>query len=276
MNSESIPVALCYPPIAARTVSDSAVLALAESISETGLLNPITVRRVKKSRAGQVVDAFEVIAGLHRLKAFRKLSRETIPAFVQDMDDARAELAMIDENLCRSDLSPAERAAAHARRKAIYQQLHPESKHGAAGNGRTKEKLSGQLGHSTPAPSFDEAAAKATGQSERAIRRDVARGEAIGPSALAKVVGTTLDKGDELDALAKLPESQRVELIQRAAKGQKVTAKAKVTQKGAPEGKTKLTAWISVATYKLLKEHTSHERGALALFVEAAILEKIG
>jgi hypothetical protein len=139
------------------------------------------VRKAIRYRAGQAADAYEVIAGMHRVKAFRYMQRETIPAIVLDIDDLHAELMLIDENLCRNDLSPAERAKAQARRKAIYQELHPETKNHAAGNGRTKADLVGQVGQATsdtePAPRFDEAASDATGQSERSVRRDVTRGE---------------------------------------------------------------------------------------------------
>lgn len=226
-TASEISLQLCYPSPKARNVDTKAVNALVESIKETGLLQPITVRRVQKSRAGQMEDAFEVIAGLHRVKAFRKLGRETIPAFVSDMDDLHAELALIDENLCRNDLTPAERASAQARRKKIYQDLHPETKNGAAGKNRPKSQL-GQLGQAdggVAAPRFDEAAAEATGQSERAVRRDVTRGEALGDDVLAKVARTSLDKGEELDALAKLSPEKRNELIERATAGEKVSAK---------------------------------------------------
>src|SRR3974377_831580 len=37
---------------------------------------------------------------------------------------------LIDENLCRHELSPAERSIAVTRRKAIYVQLHPRTAHG--------------------------------------------------------------------------------------------------------------------------------------------------
>ena len=47
-------------------------------------------------------------------------------------DDLHAELAMIDENLCRAELSPAERAKQTARRKAIYLIWHPETDQGLA------------------------------------------------------------------------------------------------------------------------------------------------
>jgi N6-adenosine-specific RNA methylase IME4 len=53
----------------------------------------------------------------------------------------------------------------------------------------------------------------------------VTRGEALGEDVLAKVARTSLDKGEELDALAQLPELERNVLIDRAANGEKVSAK---------------------------------------------------
>ncbi len=64
-----------------------------------------------------------------RLAAARALGWETIAAFVLDSDtgNLEAELIEIDENLCRAELTPAQRAAAIARRKQIWEALHPES-----------------------------------------------------------------------------------------------------------------------------------------------------
>lgn len=222
---------LCYPSPKARPIDDKSVGALASSIAETGLLNAITVRKVQKSRNGQMCDAYEVIAGMHRVKAFRRLERETIPAIILEVDDLHAELMLIDENLCRNDLSAAERSIAQARRKAIYQELHPETKPGVAqGEGKKRSVSGGQVGHETPeaAPRFDEAAAEATGQSERAVRRDVTRGEALGEATLNKVARTSLDKGEELDALAKLAPEARDALVEKAAQGADVSAKTEL------------------------------------------------
>ena len=43
-----------------------------------------------------------------------------------------AELAEVGENLFRSQLTPAQEASAIFRRKAIYEEFHPETKAGAA------------------------------------------------------------------------------------------------------------------------------------------------
>ena len=59
----------------------------------------------------------------------------------------------------------------------------------------------------TPSDRFTAATADATGKDERTIRRAAARGEALGDD-LGAVTETSLDKGVELDALAKLPKDE--------------------------------------------------------------------
>lgn len=190
---------------------------LSRSIEQIGLIQPIVVR--------EVVGGYEVIAGMHRLTAFQQLGRAEIPAIIRTDDDLHAELALIDENLIRNEFSPAERALAQARRKVIYQILHPETRPGTAqGEGRKRSASGGQVGHEST-PRYDQLAAEETGQSERTVRREVTRGEQLGDDVLAKVTGTSLDKGDELDALAKLSPEKRDEVIEKVCAGDKVSAK---------------------------------------------------
>jgi len=85
---------------------------LVQSIRQHGLLQPIVVR----ARS----DAFEVVSGERRLRAFRELGRTRIPAILRpDVSDAEMlELALV-ENLQRRDLDPIERASGY--RKMIEQ-----------------------------------------------------------------------------------------------------------------------------------------------------------
>ena len=218
---------LCYPSPRAREIDRKAVEALAASIKDVGLLSAITVRKVQKSRNGIFCDAFEVIAGMHRVKAFRWLQKTHIPAVIVDVDDLRAELMLIDENLRRNDLTTAERASALARRNKLHVQIFGSPK---AKGAHAAHAVMGHEHDATAklADAFTDATAKVTGDSVRKIRRDVHRGEALGEAALAKVVRTSLDKGEELDALAKLkkeaPEKCEA-LIERAAAGEKVSAR---------------------------------------------------
>lgn len=80
---------------------------LAESIKETGVIQPIIVRP-----AG---EDFELIAGERRLRASKIAGKETIPAIIRRAtDEELLELALI-ENIHRSDLNPVERAKAYQR-----------------------------------------------------------------------------------------------------------------------------------------------------------------
>jgi uncharacterized ParB-like nuclease family protein len=138
-----VPLHLIHANPHARAVDRVHVDALAVSILEIGLLEPVVVRSLG--------DAYEVMAGLHRVEAFRKLGRQTIPAIIREADDLLAELVLIDENLRRLDLSPAERTIATMRRKAIYVQVHPETAHG--GDRKSSRQL-GDLNEGAPVERF--------------------------------------------------------------------------------------------------------------------------
>ena len=130
-----LPIDMIVTRADARIIDDAAVAALAESIGQVGLISPITVRPLGSQ--------WETLAGAHRLAACRSLGLAEVPAFVTDVDDLHAKLIMIDENLRRKDLSPAERAQWTADRKAIYETLHPETKHGAIGGGHDQSRQVG-------------------------------------------------------------------------------------------------------------------------------------
>jgi ParB family chromosome partitioning protein len=119
--------------------------------------------------------------------------------------------------LVRADLTPAQEASATFRRKAIYEELHPETKAGAAG---ASARWNGKDANENSA--FASATSDAIGKNRRSVEIAAARGEALGDD-LGAVTGTSLDKGVELDALAKLPKDERKGLIDRAKAGERVT-----------------------------------------------------
>lgn len=96
-----------------RALNSEKVAQIAHSISEIGLLNPITVKSVN--------NHYELVAGLHRLEAFKILKRETIPAQIFDGNDLDAELAEIDENLRRNELTVLEQGEHLLRRNEILE-----------------------------------------------------------------------------------------------------------------------------------------------------------
>jgi hypothetical protein len=71
-----------------------------------------------------------------------------------------------------------------------------------------------------------------TGKGRSTVARDVTRAKKV--AVLDDIAGTCLDKGDEIDALGKLPEGEQRKLATAARAGEKVSAKArKPRQKGA-------------------------------------------
>lgn len=186
----------------ARPRADEAVAALADSIDQAGLINPIRVRQ--RSYA----DGYEVVAGSHRLQAVDALGWHEVPCIVVDEDDLHAELAMIDENLCRAELTPADRARQTARRKAIYLELHPETAQHVAGGKARQETASDNL-------SFAAATAEVTGRDQRTVQRDAERGEKVIDEVLDMIRGTKLDTGIYLDKLKRLPAEQQVAQVKR-------------------------------------------------------------
>jgi ParB family chromosome partitioning protein len=81
--------------------------ALADSLAERGVLQPVLVRPRPGGR-------YEIVAGERRWRAAQLAGLETIPALVQARDDAQTlEVALI-ENMAREDLNPVEAARAVA------------------------------------------------------------------------------------------------------------------------------------------------------------------
>lgn len=214
MIAEDIPTSHLFLRKDARKIDEAAVRGLVASINEIGILNPLRVRPVRRHVAGVEADAWEVTAGAHRLKAALKIGLDAVPCIVSTDDDLRAELAMIDENLWRSELGVGDRNAAIARRKAIYLELHPETAAGVAqANG-----MNAALGNNVAAQraaTFVEATTEAIGKSERFVRNAVELGEKIVPEVVEMVRGTEKDSKSYFSAIKDLPPEKQIEKVRR-------------------------------------------------------------
>ena len=113
-----------------RDFDDEELQQLADSISEHGVIQPLTVRLLPSGY-------YQIIAGERRWRASRLAGLNEIPAVVIEADDRKAtELALI-ENLQRQDLNPVEEALG-------YRSLMEEY-------GMTQEEAAGRVGKSRPA-----------------------------------------------------------------------------------------------------------------------------
>ena len=90
-----------------RSFDEAALAALAGSLRERGVLQPVLVR---PSAGG----TYELVAGERRWRAAQIAGLESVPAIVRDRDDAEALEAALIENMAREDLNPVEEARACA------------------------------------------------------------------------------------------------------------------------------------------------------------------
>ena len=109
-----------------------ALQALAGSLGEQGLLQPVLVR----PRAG---GTYELVAGERRWRAARLAGLATVPALVREREDAAALEAALIENMAREDLNPIEEARAVA---ALVEEL-----------GLTRKEIGRRVGRSRVAVS---------------------------------------------------------------------------------------------------------------------------
>jgi ParB family chromosome partitioning protein len=115
-----------------RSFDEESLAALAASLGERGVLQPVLVRPLAGGR-------YELIAGERRWRAARLAGLDEIPAIVRQHDDAASlELAVI-ENMAREDLNPVEEARACA---ALVDEL-----------GLTREQIGRRVGRSRVAVS---------------------------------------------------------------------------------------------------------------------------
>ena len=98
---------------------------LKDSIKNSGLIQPITVRKISNGK-------YEIIAGERRYRACRELGMGNISAIEISAGDARGYELSVLENIQREDLNPIEEAESYLMLMEVY--------------GYTQEKLSEKLG----------------------------------------------------------------------------------------------------------------------------------
>jgi len=104
-----------------RRFDDDSLQALAASIAEVGVLQPVIVRPMEGGR-------YRLVAGERRLRAAQEAGLEEIPIFVRQRDDDTSDLAeALIENIHREDLNPLEEAAAYRQLLDDFGLTHEEA-----------------------------------------------------------------------------------------------------------------------------------------------------
>lgn len=206
MTFVDLPLAqIDIPQDRARSYDAASAEALAAIIADQGLMHPITVL--------ETGDRFELVAGMHRLAAFRMNGAETIPARVTaaaTSDEARLQEVM--ENLGRAELTALDRC----------QHLFELKRAWEASRARPLvEVLVGAGGKSFPTSDdgveifgFARSVAEKVGLSKRAINMAVKIWEALAPTVRTRLIGTGLArKQTELKALSELEPKRQQKVL---------------------------------------------------------------
>ncbi len=189
-----------------RSLDMGHVKELTDSIRELGLLNPLTIDK----------ENF-LIAGLHRLEAVKALGWTDVECTVSSLEGLAAELAEIDENFIRNDLSPVEYGEMLLRRKEIYETLHPETKRG--GDRKSKEIKRTKCPFD-PAKSFVDDTADKLGVAPRTVRRQIQTAKNLTPETkeIIKGTDTKISKKAAMKLSNLKPEQQKEAAALLAAK----------------------------------------------------------
>ena len=207
---------------------DESLQELADSISQHGIIQPLTVRKLSSGY-------YQIIAGERRWRAARLAGLQEVPVIVIEADDRKAaELAMI-ENLQREDLNPMEDAAGF---QSLIESYHMTQEEAAQRVGKSRSAVTNALrllgltpsvrklveegklsaGHARAlvplSPSLQESAANAIVSGGLSVRQT----EALVKRLSAEKIEAQVKDPDEVDYLA---EAQN-ELKARLCRGVKI------------------------------------------------------
>ncbi len=192
-----VPVDQIVVPERLRAVEEEHALAIAQSIVEHGLINPITVRATPAAKGGN----WTLVAGAHRLRAFEINGEPEIDALIVEGDKAEAQLIEITENLFRNDLSVMDRAVFVQSYRDVWESKHGKIEPGRPGNSANLALL---FEAEVESGGFSQHVADRMGLSKRAYFRLNAIAQNLHPTLRAQLRGTpTADNQSLLLKLAK-------------------------------------------------------------------------
>lgn len=157
-----------FPGHPFKVKADKAMLEMADSVKQYGVLVPALVR----PKAG---GGYEMVAGHRRKKASEFAGKETIPCIIRELDNDAAIIAMVDSNLQREIILPSEKAFAYKMKlEAMNRQ------------GQRTDLTCAQLGHKLSGVKSRDILAEQIGESKNQISRYIRLTE-LNPSILEMV-----------------------------------------------------------------------------------------
>lgn len=228
-----------------RAVEEEHALAIAQSIVEHGLINPITVRFTPNAAGG----SHTLVAGAHRLRAFIINDEPEIEALVIDADQHEAQLVEITENLFRNELSVMDRSIFVQSYRDVWEQQNGQIRRG--GDRRSKAQVAPLIenrvnliqliGEEAAASSFAAHVADRMGVSRDVVKRLNKIAKNLRPEVRAAIRGTPVaDNQSELLKISKMEPSRQRQFA--AAFTQEKDLKKALSEVSEAQPKADLTA----------------------------------
>ncbi|WP_306533686.1 DNA methyltransferase [Geobacter sp.] len=187
-----------------RSVGD--IDSLCRSIEKVGLINPIVV-----------TPDMKLVAGARRIASFLRLERNTIPAIIKEYSELQEQIARIDDNLERSELSMLHKVKALAEQQMLYELLYPEStkKAKAKANLQAKKELESEINSVPMIPAFTAKVSDVIGKGQKTIQNMIAAGKGLPDEISEKLVGLPIENNlGDLRQLAKMKDSYKLPCVE--------------------------------------------------------------
>lgn len=249
-----------------RAVEEEHALAIAQSIVEHGLLNPITVRSTPAAGKGQT--PYTLVAGAHRLRAFEINDEVEIEALVIEADKDEAQLVEIVENIFRNELSVMDRAVFVQSYRDVWEAKYGKVEAGRPGN---RANLSQLFADETEKGSFSEHVADRMGLSKRSVERLNKIAQNLTPKLREKLRGTPF--ADNQSMLLNLSKRAPTEQAKIASGLDKADLPAVLTALEPPKPKPADTNKQDVAKAELIAAWQKADGVTRGLFVMDRLIE---
>jgi ParB family chromosome partitioning protein len=243
---------------------------LIRSIMEIGLMNPITINKRKI-----------LVSGYHRLQACKAMGWVEVPVIIMDYDNLHSEMAEIDENIIKNEMTALENAEQLKRRKDIYEIIHPDNASTRARQAQIQRFIPSNHNDSiVKSETFLKNTVKETGKSKCTINRYLEIGTNIPKAVIAMLKGTSVeDNFVELLALSKIsPPDKQKELVDKFLSGEFKTIRAAIKfqkEQNMPKHVNTKKTTIPVSAYrKILKDFVEAEQEISLLKMENLKLTK--
>jgi len=191
----------------ARPVDEDHALAIAASMAERGLINPITVRSTPNAKKGET--PYTLVAGGHRLRGAELNQWAEIDAIIVSADAVEAQLIELSENIFRNELSKLDRPLFVMKFREIVEEKHGKISRG----GDQRAKGNDYPLQLTPGKELSKLVQERLGFGAETYKLVTRIGQNLRPELRAVLRGTEAENDQSmLLKLAKLPKDEQVKI----------------------------------------------------------------